>query len=329
MSRYRTAHLTWAKRVILLSLAVLCLPLATARADESGQPSFYTSRVVVVTFHDVNPQPCSDWSVTPEQFEKTLTGLRTVGFQFISAEQFDCFMRSGVDIPPDAVLVTIDDGSEDVYTYAWPILRRLGVPALVNVIGSRVDVTPSALTTYQLRDMEQTGLVAVGGHSWNLHHSESARSLSVAAALAVHPLETPFFRSLCLLQDAENVQRAVTSITSFATPFYACPFGAYDGVYLTSLQRAGFSYVFDSFAGSVTRASQWLRLPRVDIGLRDYTFHQVVQAVMTAAISRHTPPVQAGSLLAVGGDEDLPRISTASQPGPAVAVLPGVSPGAP
>ncbi len=325
----RTAHLVWVKRAVVLALVMVCLPGAGARAEESGQPSFYRNRVVVVTFHDVNPQPHSDWCVTPQQFEKTLTGLRAVGFQFISAEQLRCFLQSGAELPANALLVTIDDGLEDVHAYAWPVLQRLGIPSLVNVIGSRVDATPSSLTTYQLQEMQDSGLVTVGGHSWDLHHAETARGRSVPAAMAVHPFETPFFRSLCLLRDAERMQRAITDSTGSVTSFYACPYGAYDDVYLGSLERAGFSCVFDSCAGSVTRTSPSLRLPRVDIGLRAYTFHQVVQAVMTAAISRRTPPVQSGVLLAVGGDEDLPPVGTGYQPVSPVAVLPGSAQGTP
>jgi peptidoglycan/xylan/chitin deacetylase (PgdA/CDA1 family) len=153
--------------------------------------------------------------------------------------------------------------------------------------------------------------VSIGGHSWNLHHTEQARGVMVPAAMAIHPLETSFLRLLSLTQDARRVQNLIKSVTGTATPFYACPYGAYDAIYLNSLRRAGFTLVFDSFPGSVTRLSDHERLPRVDIGMRGYTFHQVFLALSRAATSLRKPPAQIGRVRDVpGADVTLPAVPT-------------------
>ena len=317
---YHAARHARARTIVAVTVVLLCVPMGQARAAASGGPWFYRDRVVVLAFHDVAPEPQTAWCITPYQFETTLSRLQSIGFHYISTDEFRAFLEHGTEVPDDAVLVTIDDGLEDVYTYAWPVLQRLGVPALVNIIGARVDTTPSSLTSAQLRELHASGLVSIGGHSWNLHHTEEARGVMVPAAMAVHPLETSFFRLLSLTRDAERVQKLITGVSGAATPFYACPYGAYDAVYLNSLRRAGFTLVFDSFPGSVTRLSDHERLPRVDIGMRGYTFHQVFLALSRAAISLRVPPAQTGRARRVGGDEELPPVHA----GPGVSLAPGL-----
>ena len=307
MSRYAARRARARTIAVFLIVAGLCLPMGEARGAASEGAWFYRDRVVVLAFHDVAPESRSPWCVTPEQFETTLSHLQAIGFQFISPDQFRAFLDHGADVPENAVLLTIDDGLEGVYTYAWPVLQRLGVPALVNIIGSRVDTAPSSLTSSQLRELQASGLITIGGHSWNLHHTEKDRGLMVPAAMAVHPLETSFLRLLFLTRDAERVQGFIEKLTGAVTPFYACPYGAYDTVYLDSLRRVGFTLVFDSFPGSVTRGSDHERLPRVDVGMRTYTFHQVFLALSSAAISLRKPPVQTGRVAArASGDISLP-----------------------
>lgn len=95
------------------------------------RPWFYRDRVVVLAFHDIAPEPQTAWCITPEQFETTLSRLQSIGFHYISPDELRAPFEHGTEVLDDAVLVTIDDGLEDVYTYAWPILQRLHVPALV------------------------------------------------------------------------------------------------------------------------------------------------------------------------------------------------------
>ena len=91
----------------------------------------------------------------------------------------------GTPIPPRVFVVTFDDGYENTYHYAWPVLKEFGIPATVFVATAYLDqVEPfpfddwsaagaedvprvcwQPLSTDQCREMIEDGLVEVGSHT--------------------------------------------------------------------------------------------------------------------------------------------------------------------
>ncbi|WP_233489626.1 polysaccharide deacetylase family protein [Solidesulfovibrio fructosivorans] len=93
------------------------------------------------------------------------------------------------------VSIVFDDGLESVYQYAFPILEKLGLPATVGIIASRVDRgDPDFMTVAQIRDLAKAGW-EVASHS--LTHKR--------------PIDIPKFyaQENCLLLKPVRGQRAV------------------------------------------------------------------------------------------------------------------------
>lgn len=67
--------------------------------------------------------------VTPAQLEAQLKMLARAG-DFVSADQIRAAVRGDQALPERAISVTFDDGLREQYEHAWPILRRLGIPAI-------------------------------------------------------------------------------------------------------------------------------------------------------------------------------------------------------
>ena len=75
-----------------------------------------------------NPHP-GIYGRTPSEFE---TQLRTLGrvAEFVSGEQILDHIRGNQKLPDRSILITFDDGLQEQYIHALPVLRRLGIPAL-------------------------------------------------------------------------------------------------------------------------------------------------------------------------------------------------------
>ena len=69
--------------------------------------------------------PAPTLNVTPEQFRAQLSGLLTRGFVAWPLTQLVAAQQAGQMIPSNVFAVTFDDGYENNYRNAWPILREL------------------------------------------------------------------------------------------------------------------------------------------------------------------------------------------------------------
>jgi len=77
-------------------------------------------------------------SATPEEFAWQVDYIRRRFNPVTFDDIADCF-DGRQQLPPRAIAITFDDGFSDVYEYAFPILRRAGVPATVFVSTDYVD----------------------------------------------------------------------------------------------------------------------------------------------------------------------------------------------
>ncbi|MHB8381202.1 MAG: polysaccharide deacetylase family protein, partial [Candidatus Binataceae bacterium] len=70
----------------------------------------------------------------PRKFEVQIRWLARHGYQSIRARDLLCWQRGGTALPARPVLLTFDDGFEDLAEHALPVLRRYGFTATVFVI---------------------------------------------------------------------------------------------------------------------------------------------------------------------------------------------------
>lgn len=114
------------------------------------------------------PEPREGWDFTlsPEGFEHQLLELQRRGYQFVAlADLVDGIRQQGVE-KPRTVAVTFDDGWADNYQFAFPILKKLAVPATffvnTNHLGKGA-ACPKRMSVAQLKELLRAGMT-IGGH---------------------------------------------------------------------------------------------------------------------------------------------------------------------
>jgi peptidoglycan/xylan/chitin deacetylase (PgdA/CDA1 family) len=75
-----------------------------------------------------NASPYVIDAISPQLFERQIASL-TRHFTLLSVEQIGEILASGGELPWNVVAITFDDGYEDNYEHAFPILKKHGVSA--------------------------------------------------------------------------------------------------------------------------------------------------------------------------------------------------------
>jgi peptidoglycan/xylan/chitin deacetylase (PgdA/CDA1 family) len=90
----------------------------------------------ILCYHGFSMADESEFSprtfMKPATFEKRMRFLKKKGFPVLGLGDALAAIDAGI-LPPNAVAITIDDGFYGVYRCAWPILRKLSLPATVYV----------------------------------------------------------------------------------------------------------------------------------------------------------------------------------------------------
>ena len=95
-------------------------------------------RVPVLFYHKINvPSPKAKIKglyVTPGSFLNQMRYLKWRGYSTISLDELLKGLNSEAELPPRPIVLTFDDGYEDNYTYAFPILKKFGFTATIFLV---------------------------------------------------------------------------------------------------------------------------------------------------------------------------------------------------
>lgn len=134
---------------------------------------FIPSRgAVVLMYHSVGEND-EFFTVSPKVFEAQMCYVHEQGFNVVSVLDLYLMLKNGTTIPKKTVVVTFDDGYEDNFTEAFPVLSKYQIPATIFVSTERVGKqvvarkgsSLSFLTESQIKTMHESGLVAFGSHA--------------------------------------------------------------------------------------------------------------------------------------------------------------------
>ncbi len=106
-----------------------------------------------------------------QDFERQLIELKA-RFRLMTFGDLATILASGQQVPPYSAVITVDDGYADFYEYAFPVLRKVGVPASLYVTTGFVDrelwLWPDQLE-YVLKSTEERSLKChIAGQGFDL-----------------------------------------------------------------------------------------------------------------------------------------------------------------
>ena len=253
-------------RVIIMS-AVLLVIVNIQQAQAARSVDDY----VVISYHDV-----VDSTVTPDLdiYSQTITRGRLIehfnlialgGYQPVSLQQIIDAKAGGQPLPEKAVLLTFDDGYRSFYDIVFPLLKLYDFPAVQAVVGSWLDVPAGGRVPYgkitlprerflsweQVKTLDESPLVEIASHTYNLHYGAIGNPMGNEQAAAVTSIwnagngyesEADYIERI--RNDMARTQQQFQEKIGKSPRVMVWPYGAYSEATLNIASEYGMKYTF-------------------------------------------------------------------------------------
>jgi peptidoglycan/xylan/chitin deacetylase (PgdA/CDA1 family) len=177
--------------------------------------------VPILTYHHVGI-PSGKWrlnTVTTKSFEYQMSFMKRHGFDVISFDDLVKGLKEGHQFNHNTVVLQFDDGYEDNYANAYPILKKYGFPAMIFLISDKIGA-PDFLTWGQVKEMEMNN-IAFGAHT--RHHVY----LPLASALQAQ-------------DEIAGSKKVIEDHLGHSIDYFAYPSGGFTEEDIRILQEAGY-----------------------------------------------------------------------------------------
>ena len=128
---------------------------------------------------------------------------------------------------PNLLAFTFDDGYDNNYTLAYPILKELGIKATISVIAKYTDENrPGYLTWDQVKEMSDSGLITIASHTYDSHYYTTASDgISKPVLQALLPGETYEQRRERIFSDLKMANDMIENCTGKKVNIMTYPYG--------------------------------------------------------------------------------------------------------
>jgi peptidoglycan/xylan/chitin deacetylase (PgdA/CDA1 family) len=246
--------------IFLLLSFYLCSPSLLAENPQS---------VPILVYHNFNPTVPGSMSITPDRFAAQLKWIKDNGYTVIPLKDLVSKLEGkDITLPAKSVVITADDGWESVYVYMYPLVREYHIPVTLFIYPETISHGLHAMTWNQLKELQNTGLFDIQGHTyWHPNFKQEKRHLSAEAYQKL--VHVQLYTSKDILE-----KKLGTPITLLAWPF-----GIYDNYLEQQAADAGYTMAFSIDGRRAKNSEKAMSQPRYMIveGQSMKTFAAIVR----------------------------------------------------
>jgi len=174
----------------------------------------------ILLYHQIGYSKIKDnpYYVSPEEFEKQMNLLYAWGYRTITVRQLAIAIHNGAELPVKPIVLTFDDGNENVYTTAFPIMQKYGFVGTAYLVYNYVGAA-NFLNKDEIQELYNSGW-EIGSHS--ISHMD----------LTKHPNREE--------DEIYESRRKLENLLGIPISTFAYPFGTYNDLTLFYMNNAGY-----------------------------------------------------------------------------------------
>jgi peptidoglycan/xylan/chitin deacetylase (PgdA/CDA1 family) len=219
---------------------------------------FRRDRIPVLNYHrvvsdqDISRCAKGAYVVSESEFEKQMRHLKERGFTAIDLDDYLYYREHRSELPPKPIIITLDDGYENNYVYAYPALKKCGFKAVIYSISdpeapffNDFEIPERLLSPAQMKELSDNG-ISIQGHT----HSH--------VALKFQTDET-------IERELATCKKTLEAITDRPVQHMAIPYGVFDKRLFEIVRRTGYRTLEVPGKGTINLDTNLFRLRRLSV----------------------------------------------------------------
>ncbi|MDN6167255.1 MAG: intercellular adhesin biosynthesis polysaccharide N-deacetylase [Tetragenococcus koreensis] len=266
----------------LLFFSNISVKAAEESTEESAKRLNYESNAVLaLNYHRVrdinwldrfllffsNPYELKRYSVSTEEFKRQMNWLVDHDAQFLTLDELIKYKEAG-QFPERSVWINFDDMDHTIYDNAFPILKKMKIPATGFVITGQVGSSNfndmKMINNKELTEMYQEGQWEFASHTNNLHYMDNKNR---------PVLEQKSYRFV--FQDFKKSNQYLKKHWEIDNKAFAYPYGGGNDTIAKALEKSGIKYAFTLEERVITPDLNDQYLPRILVNKE--SFKQLIE----------------------------------------------------
>ena len=199
--------------------------------------------IKILMYHAIDYSSKGDELFIPkEKFREEMKYIKDQGFNTISLDELYSNIVDGKALPEKPIVITIDDGYQNSYKNAYPVLKEFDMKAAVFMITSFIDKIP-CLGSDEMREMDKNGVTIES-------HTVTHRKLN----------ELSYAEQKAELKDSKE---ALEKVLGRKVNYLAYPSGKFNNDTLALDKELGYTMALSTINGIADKSNGIYKLKRI------------------------------------------------------------------
>jgi peptidoglycan/xylan/chitin deacetylase (PgdA/CDA1 family) len=251
--------------------------------------------VPVLMYHHVAPYPGDAVTVTPEVFEAQMRYLAKSGYRTLKVSELLAHVSGEQPVHDRAVAVTFDDGWLDNYSYAYPVLERYRINAMIFVVTAWIDAATTDKTSFPdegqpnheaSKSLIQAGDAARVVLDWETIRQMASSGLVEFCSHTVNHLKCNELDRAELKHELYMSKAVLERELGQPCPCLCWPYGRFNDLAVTIAREVGYAALFTTARGVADAGSDPYYIKRVRVKNRVTWFKWRMRLYVNSLLSR-------------------------------------------
>jgi len=203
--------------------------------------------IIALMYHRFEENKYPSTNIRINDFIKHIELMKNSNIEFIDEKTLKEIILKKKNYSEKKILLTIDDAFLSFYKNAWPILQKEKIPFILFVNTREINNRhPNYMSWDQIREIHQSNLGIIGGHSFSHEYLAFATEDEV-----IKDINKSF----------EDYKREL----NFNPEIFSYPFGEYSLEVKNIVKKLGYVMAFGQHSGVIHQRSDIFELPRFPI----------------------------------------------------------------